>query len=365
MKKIVIAPDSFKGTLSSSRVCEIISEEMRKKYPDAAITEIPVADGGEGTAEALLYALGGEKIACTVRSPLGRDIEAYFVILPDKTAVIEMALASGLTVEDKNDALRASSYGTGQLIKAALSYGAEKLVIGIGGSATTDGGTGCLAALGAVFYDRYGKELYPCGENLHLINKFDLSRFDKRPQEAQITVLCDVTNPLYGENGAAYIYAPQKGANADEVDLLDRGLRNLAYVCKDCFGKDYALCEGAGAAGGMGFALMLFCGATMKKGAQTVLDICNFEKETEDADLIITGEGRMDFQSLMGKVPFTVAQRSKGKKVVVFAGLNELSCNEYRGAGISKVVETNPDRLPFAEVSLMAEEMLREAVRKT
>lgn len=362
MKKVVIAPDSFKGTLSSGRVCEIIARGIKNRYPDVSIRQIPVADGGEGTAEAFLHALGGERIPCTVKSPLGRDIEAYFVMLPDKTAVIEMALASGLTIEQKNNALTASTYGTGQLIKKALSCGAERLVIGIGGSATTDAGTGCLAALGAVFYDQKGEAVYPSGENLCRISKIDLTALSEEAAQSEITVLCDVTNPLYGENGAAYIYAPQKGATKEEVALLDRGLEHFAKICKEHFGKDYAFNEGAGAAGGMGFALTLFLNATLKKGAQAVLDICDFEREAEDADLIITGEGKMDSQSLMGKVPFTVAQRSKGKRVIAFAGVNELDKNEYRKAGISAVIETNPERLPFDRVKALAEEMLLSAV---
>ena len=176
MKKVVLAPDSFKGSLFSREVCDIVSSAILSNYPDAQIKCIPVADGGEGTAEAFLYAIGGEKVYCRVKSPLGRDIEAYYVMLEDKTAVIESALASGLTVEDKNDPLLASSYGTGQLMKLALDGGAERIFIGIGGSAMTDGGTGCLGALGAKFYDDKGKELYPCGKNLEAINKTDLEK---------------------------------------------------------------------------------------------------------------------------------------------------------------------------------------------
>lgn len=363
MKKIVIAPDSFKGTLSSLEVCEIISREIEKICPDVSFVKIPVADGGEGTAEAFLYAVGGEKISCTVTTPLGIEREAYFVMLPDKTAVIETALASGITLERENNALKASSYGTGQLIKAAVSHGARKLLIGIGGSATTDAGTGFLSALGAVFYDNEDRAVYPCGENLSAIDKIDLSGFDKRLKEIDITVLCDVKNPLYGEKGAAFVYAPQKGASPEEVALLDRGLEHFARVCNDHFGKDYSCLEGAGAAGGMGFAFTLFLNARLSEGASAVLDVCGFDKEVQDADLIITGEGRMDSQSLMGKVPFTVAERSGGKQVIAFTGINELSEEDYTRGGISRVFQTNPERIPFDEVAARAEEMLGEAVR--
>lgn len=364
MKKVVIAPDSFKGTLSSLEVCSIASSAILKNYPDTKIKCIPVADGGEGTAEAFLYALGGEKVYCRVKSPLGRDIEAYYVMLEDKTAVIESALASGLTVEDKNDPLLASSYGTGQLLKLALDGGAERIFIGIGGSAMTDGGTGCLGALGAKFYDDKGRELYPCGKNLEAINKTDLDNFDKRILKKQIIVLCDVKNPLYGKNGAAYIFAPQKGADENEVKLLDRGLENFANICKELSGKDYSSYEGAGAAGGLGFALLAFMGAELKSGIDLVLDFCGFEKEAENADLIITGEGRLDGQSLMGKVPYGVALRAKGRKILALVGVCEASLKQCADMGIDEVIETNPLHLPFEEIKHCAKDMLCAAAEK-
>ena len=212
MKKIVIAPDSFKGTLSSVEVCSIISEVIGKNYPDAKIKIFPVADGGEGTLEALSQSLKGKKIHLEVKSPLGRKIDAYYFLTNDNTAVIETALASGITIEVQNNALKASSYGTGQLIRSALENGAEKLIIGIGGSAMTDGGTGCLSALGARFYNSDGNPIEGCGENLERIKSIDLSDFDRRLHDCDITVLCDVKNPLYGKNGAAYIFAPRATA---------------------------------------------------------------------------------------------------------------------------------------------------------
>ena len=364
MEKVVIAPDSFKGSLSSYEVCSIISTVIKKNYPDAVIKEIPVADGGECTADAFLYASGGEKIHCKVKGPLGRDIEAYYVILPDNTAVIESALASGLTIEKENDALLASSCGTGQLIKAALDKGAERLFVGIGGSAMTDGGTGCLAALGAKFYDAQGKELYPCGKSLEAIKKIDLEEFDKRISEKEITVLCDVKNPLYGKNGAAYIFAPQKGANENDVAILDEGLENFADVAADFLGKDYSFYEGAGAAGGLGFALVAFVKAELKRGIDTVLDYCGFEKAVKDASLVITGEGKLDGQSLMGKVPFGVASRAKGKRIVAVVGISEVTDRECAVMGIDEVVEANYLHLPFEEIKDNAKEMLYVAAEK-
>ena len=364
MKKIVIAPDSFKGTLSSLQVCEIVSEVIKKNYPDTEVKSIPVADGGEGTAEALLQSLGGRKVFTVVKSPLSRDIKAYYLDVDGKTAVIETALASGLTIEKENDALLASSFGTGQLIKKALDEGAKKLVIGIGGSAMTDAGTGCLAALGVRFFDGQGEEVYPCGKNLYLIEKIDISHFDKRVYDCQITVLCDVKNPLYGKNGAAYIFAPQKGATKTDVELLDKGLEGFARRCAELLGEDFSFFEGAGAAGGLGFALKAFMKAEMKSGIDTVLDLCGFEKEAEKADLIITGEGKLDSHSLMGKVPFGVASRCKGKRVVALVGVSEATDKELELSGISEVIESNSEHLPFEEIKHRAKAMLYDAAEK-
>lgn len=364
MKKVVIAPDSFKGSLSASQVCSIISRGLKENFPDTEIVCLPVADGGEGTAEALLTAKGGKKISCKVKSPLGRDIDAYYVLTDSKTAVVESALASGLNLDGEKDVLCASSYGTGQLICEALSSGAEKIIVGIGGSAMTDGGTGCLAALGAEFYDSEGNVLEPCGKSLEKIKKADLSRFDKRIYEKEIILLCDVKNPLYGKEGAAYIFAPQKGATENDVLLLDRGLENFAAVSKELLGKDFSFCEGAGAAGGLGFAMLAFMKAEMHSGIDFVLDYCSFEKESENADLIITGEGRLDSQSLMGKVPYGVASRCKGKRVVALVGINEASEAECASMGINEVYESNFMHLPFDEIKNRAEEMLYAAAKR-
>lgn len=364
MKKVVIAPDSFKGTLSSLQVCEIVSELIKKNYPDAEVKSIPVADGGEGTAEALVQSLGGRKVFSVVKSPLSRNIEAYYLDVDGETAVIETALASGLTIEKENDALLASCFGTGQLIKNALDNGAKKLVIGIGGSAMTDAGTGCLSALGARFYDSQGEEVYPCGKNLRQIKKIDLSGFDKRIYGCEITVLCDVKNHLHGKNGAAYIFAAQKGASQEDIELLDKGLENFARVSKALLGEDFSCFEGAGAAGGLGFALKAFMKAEMKSGIDAVLDLCGFEKETENADLIITGEGRLDSQSLMGKVPFGVASRCKGKRVVALVGISEVTDEELEFSGISDVIESNPEHLPFEKIKHCAKAMLYDAAEK-
>ncbi len=364
MKRVVIAPDSFKGTLSSIDVCRIVSAELRGRYAEIEITEIPVADGGEGTVEAFLYALGGEKIYCTVKSPLGGEIRAYYGILPDGTAVIEMAQASGISIEKENNALLASTFGTGELILNALDRGCRKILIGIGGSATTDGGVGCVSALGGKFLNEANVSIALCGKGLTDLHKIDLTGLDKRVHECEITVLCDVKNPLYGKNGAAYVYAPQKGADESAVRILDDGLSKLAAVTEKALGEDYSSFEGAGAAGGLGFGLVAFCGAKLMPGIECVLSAADFTAKAEKADLIITGEGRMDSQSLMGKVPFGVAQKSAGKKVVAIVGVSDIDSVFASEKGIASIIETNPLHLPFDEIKHKAEQMLREATEK-
>ncbi len=365
MKKVVIAPDSFKGTLSSAEVCGIVKDVLIKKYGEVEVIEIPIADGGEGMTDSFLYAFpGSEKVYMKAQSPLGREIDVYYGIISGDTAVIEMAAASGITIEEKNDALKASTYGTGEMIKRALDSGIRKFVIGIGGSATTDGGIGCTAALGGSFLDKEGVSVELCGEGLADIESIDLSGLDKRLKESEITVLCDVKNPLYGKNGAAYIFGPQKGADPKTVEFLDAGLFNLAQKSQEYLKKDFSQYEGAGAAGGLGFALVAFLGAELKRGIEAILDITHFEEKTVGADLVITGEGKMDEQSLMGKVPFGIASRSKGKKTIAIVGLNMADMEKVISAGISDVIETNPLHLPFEEIRANAKEDLMKAAEK-
>ena len=363
MKRVIIAPDSFKGTLSALEVCETVGNEIKKKYPDTKIIPIPVADGGEGTVEAFLCAMGGEKLCCRAHSPLGREIECFYALLADGTAVIEMAAASGITLEREKNALKSSSYGTGEIILDALERGVRRFIIGIGGSATTDGGTGMLCALGARLYNKKGEELYPGGESLIHIEKIDVSALDRRLAECEITVLCDVKNSLYGENGAAYVFSPQKGADEKAVRLLDEGLRNFARVSEALLGKNYAFCEGAGAAGGLGFGLVAYLHAKLVRGTEFILDVTDFRKKAGQADLIITGEGAMDDQSLMGKVPFTVAKESGGTRVVAVVGICKTDRALAAEKGIAEIIETNPRHLPFEEIRLCAKQMLIEACK--
>lgn len=364
MKNIIIAPDSFKGTLSSPEVCSIISRTLKEKYPDCITTLIPVADGGEGTSDAYLKIFGGRKVHLSAKSPLGRDTDVWYALLPDGTSVIETAAASGITVEKENNALLASTYGTGQMILHALKNGAKKLILGLGGSATTDGGTGLLSALGAKFLDKNGNDVKAGGKYLSDIHNIDLSGIAKEIYKAEITVLCDVKNPLYGTNGAAYVYAPQKGASEDDVKLLDEGLRNFARVSKAVLGKDFSFYEGAGAAGGSGFALVAFFNGRLKRGIDTLLDAAAFEEKAKNADLIITGEGKMDEQSFMGKVPFGVASRSGKTKVIAVVGIFEGDREKAREKGIWEIYETNFLHKPFEKIKHSAKDDLINTVKK-
>ncbi len=364
MKKVIVACDSFKGTMSSVRVFEIIGDVLTKKYRDIEVLGIPMADGGEGTVEAFLCALGGKLKYTAVKSPLMRDIESFYGVLPDGTAVIELAAASGITIEKEPDTLNSSTYGTGQLILAAIESGAKKVILGIGGSATTDGGMGCAAALGVKFLDRNGKEVPLSGKGLSMVEEIDLSGIPQKVKDAEITVLCDVENPLYGKNGAAYVYSPQKGADEETVKFLDKGLRNLAEKTAKSIGKNYSAEKGAGAAGGMGFGMMSFLNAKLIPGSECILSMTDFERKAKEADLVITGEGKMDLQSIMGKVPFAVAGKSGGTKVIALVGVNEADMVDVRKNGISEVYETNSLHLPFAEIKDKAEEMLRETAEK-
>lgn len=364
MKKVIVASDSFKGTLSSVRVYEIIRDVLMKKYPDTEVTGIPMADGGEGTVDAFLCAMGGEKKYVTVKSPLMRDIESFYGVLSDGTAIIELAAASGITLEKEPDAVNASTFGTGQLIMNAIENGAKRVILGIGGSATTDGGIGCAAALGAKFSNKNGTGVFLSGKGLSSIEEIDLSGIPQKVKETEFTVLCDVENPLYGENGAAFVYSPQKGADQETVKFLDNGLRNLASKTLEALGTDFSKVKGAGAAGGIGFGMISFFGAKLISGSECILKITDFRRKAEEADLVITGEGKMDFQSIMGKVPFAVASESKKTKVIAVVGINEADEKDIMKNGISEIYETNSLHLPFNEIKDKAEEMLRKTAEK-
>lgn len=356
--RVLVAPDSFKGSLSSLEVCSIVKSALESALSGCEVDCIPVADGGEGTADSFMFACGADLSEAEATAPDFKKVRARYAVMGD-IAVVETAQASGLPlVKGKNDPLLATSYGSGELILAALNKGCRRIILGIGGSATNDGGIGCLSALGVRFLDGKGIEVEPNGLGMSKVKSIDISGMDSRVKDCEFTVLCDVENPLYGENGAAYIYAPQKGADADKVLFLDNALRNYELAVKKCLGVDFANDKGSGAAGGMGYGFRAFLGATLKSGAKTVLDICGFDERAARADVIITGEGRFDSQSLMGKVPSEVVGRAGGKPVIVLCGMSLLDSAE----GVAAIVETNPLHLPFEQVLAFCKESLYTAV---
>ncbi|MGI6224849.1 MAG: glycerate kinase [Peptococcales bacterium] len=322
MKKIIIAPDSFKGSMSAKEVCEAAERGVKSVLEDVEIIKIPMADGGEGTVETLVDATDGKLIKINVLNPLGHEFETYFGILGDgRTAVIEMALASGLTLvpREHRNPLLTTTYGTGQLIKAALDHGCREFIIGIGGSATNDGGVGMAQALGVQFLDKDGKEIGFGGVNLSKLERIELGGLDSRIKESIFKVACDVDNPLCGPKGASYVFGPQKGATSEMIQLLDSNLLHFAKVIHRDVGVSVQNEPGAGAAGGLGAGLMAFCQARLQRGIDLIIEATKLEGQIKGADLVITGEGQMDFQTAHGKTPYGVAQIAKKYDIPVIA----------------------------------------------
>ena len=304
--RVIIAPDSYKGSVSALEVARAMQRGVQTVFPHAEIQLVPIADGGEGTVEAMVASTGGTVVKKSVQGPLGTSVEAYYGLLGDKvTAVIEMAAASGLPLVPKaqRDPRGTTTYGTGELIKAALDAGAKRLVIGIGGSATNDGGAGMLQALGVRFLDAAGQELPPGGAALAKLASIDMSGLDARLAQTDILVACDVDNPLCGPRGASAVYGPQKGATPAIVQELDAALVRYARVAQEVTGKDAAEIAGAGAAGGLGAGFLFFTEGRLCPGVDVVLETANFEEMVKQADLVLTGEGCTDYQTAYGKAP--------------------------------------------------------------
>lgn len=343
-KRIVIASDSFKGSASSKEVGTYISEGIHSLYPDYETKVFSIADGGEGTVDAILDVNQGEKVTVSVRGPLDSLVDASYAIIDDgRTAVLEMAAASGITLVDSGslDIMKASTYGTGQMIKSALEHGVERIYIGIGGSATNDGGMGMAAALGVKFFDVQGKELTANGENLSKVASLDASATEGCFDSVELIILSDVTNPLCGSNGATAIYGPQKGASEDLIKVLDEGLANFAQVIKKTLHKDIKDVPGAGAAGGLGAGLMAFLNGQSQRGIDKILQMIHIEEDIKRADLVITGEGRMDGQSINGKAPIGIAAIAKkyGVPTVAIVGSRSLELDEVYHQGIAGVFD--------------------------
>ena len=323
--KVVVAIDSLKGSLSSIEAGMAIRDGILAAKPDAEVIVKPLADGGEGTTDALIEGMNGKRIDLTVTGPMHSPVDAYYGYLADShTAVMEMASAAGITLvpaEEKNPLL-ATSYGVGEMINDALQKGCRNFIIGIGGSATNDGGIGMLKALGVRFLDENGEDVGEGGQALAKVKQIDISGLNPLLKECQIQVACDVNNPLCGENGSTYVYGPQKGVTEDMKKPLDEDMAHFAMVTSETLGNDYHDTPGAGAAGGLGFAFLSYIGATLTPGIELILDAVRLEQELPNADIVVTGEGCLDFQTAMGKAPVGVARLAKKyhAKVIAFAG---------------------------------------------
>lgn len=350
MEKFILVPDSFKGTLSASEVCQVMKARLLHFFPEAEVCSIPVADGGEGTTEAFLTAMGGKLLRLPVSGPFGEIVEGFYGIFPDeKTAVIEMAACAGLPMAmGRQDPSRTTTYGVGQLMQDAVKRGCRKLILGLGGSCTNDGGAGAAAAAGARFFRKDGSVFVPMGGTLEEVEGVDLTGLRKTFSKVEITVMCDVDSPLYGPKGAACVFAPQKGAGPDMVRQLDHALKSFAQKV----GGD-PCSPGAGAAGGMGFGMASFFGAALKSGIDTVLDTVGFQELLKGASLVFTGEGRLDSQSLCGKVLSGVGERAKAAGVPVVALVGEIG-EGFEAAykkGISAVFSINRAPRSLAEAA--------------
>ncbi|HIE27170.1 TPA: glycerate kinase [Candidatus Poribacteria bacterium] len=367
--KIVIAPDSFKGSLTALQVSEAIEQGFKRIFPDAQMEKVPMADGGEGTVQSLVDATGGQLLTETVTDPLGGKIDATYGILGDGvTAVIEMAAASGLPLVPlgKRNPMLTTTYGTGELIKAALERSCRKFIIGIGGSATTDGGAGVAQALGAKLLDADGKDIPFGGIGLSKLAKIDMSTMDKRIAETETVVACDVDNPLTGPRGAAYVYSPQKGATPEQVELLDKYLGHFADIVKRDLSKDVKETSGAGAAGGLGAGLMAFLNAELKLGIDIVIEASNLRKRMQGADLVITGEGQLDEQTAYGKTPTGVSKIAKqtGIPVLAIAGGIAPGAETSYQEGIDAMMSIAPGPISLQEAIERAAELIAETAER-
>ena len=359
--KFLFASDSFKGTLSSGQTIELLTRAAKEVFGEVECAGVAVADGGEGTTDAVIAAENGEKIHVSVHGPLMEEVTAYYGSFGGNKAVIEMAAASGLPMvpEEKRNPLNTTSCGTGELIRDALDRGFRDISIAIGGSATNDGGMGCVSALGVKFYDSEGNLLEGFGRDLERIAKIDVSGLDSRVKDTKITVMCDVTNPLCGKDGATYTFGAQKGGTPEILGRLEEGMQNYRRLIIEQFGIDPDQIQGGGAAGGLGTALKIFLGGETKRGIDTVLDLINFDSRLEGVDLVVTGEGRTDWQSCFGKAMQGVGVRAKAKGVtaVGLSGCLGKDAAHIFDYGIASLMTTVDGPMPLKEALDRAEEL--------
>ena len=362
MAKYVLIPDSFKGTLSSADICRIASEEILRLEPEAEICAIPVADGGEGTVDAFLAAVGGTRAEVPCTGPCGQEVMGFYGLLPDGTAVVEMAAAAGLPLAGAcRDPEKTTTYGVGQLMAHALSRGAKRLVLGLGGSATNDGGCGAAAALGAEFLDEEGRAFVPTGGTLTQIAHIRMKGLRETLAGAEVTVMCDIDNPLCGPAGAAAVFGPQKGADAAMVARMDAGLRHLAETLEKDVGMEVLTLAGGGSAGGFGAGAAAFFGGQLRMGIDVVLDLTDFDRKCRGASLVITGEGHLDSQSLRGKTVVGVARRARalGVPAAALVGGCETALDAVYAEGVSGVFPIHPALCTWPQAAARTEEDLR------
>lgn len=357
LNRFIVIPDSFKGTMTSSEICSIMENVILKHYPKAEVLSIPVADGGEGSVDAFLKAMGGEKIYVPVQGPYGEEIQGFYGLLPDQTAVVEMAAAAGLPlVGDNKHAEKTTTYGVGQLMVAAAQAGCKRLIVGLGGSSTNEGGCGAAAAAGVKFYNAAGENFIPVGETLKDIVRIDTSNLHPALKNLPIITMCDIDNPLCGPHGASAVFGPQKGADEKCVAMLDAGLLHLAQTVSRDLGKEILHLPGSGAAGGMGGGMVAFFNSGLQMGIETVLNAVNFDELLKNTALVISGEGKIDQQSLRGKVVIGVARRTKKAGVPLLAVVGDIG-DDIEAAyaeGVTGIFSINRVAVPYKDAKLRA-----------
>lgn len=371
IKTFVLAPDSFKESMTAEQACMAMQRGIQQVFPQAQCIHVPMADGGEGTVDALIHALSGEKFHCSVQGPLPHQtIQTYFGLVDNgQTAIMEMAKANGIDLLEKSqrNPLFTSTFGTGQMIRHALDLGVKKIIIGLGGSVTNDAGSGMAQALGVRFLDDFGNEVQMCGGVLNQISKIDISNLDSRLKDVDLLIASDVNNPLYGENGASYVFAPQKGATPEMVKQLDANLLHFSNIVESVLSVDVRNVAGAGAAGGLGFGLMVFANAKIQSGASLVIEQTGLAEKIAEADYVFTGEGSIDFQTKFGKTPWAVAQVAKrlNKPVYTFAGRVGDDIEPLFGEGFTQIISINEPNCDLEIALRNAEKNLEKAVRST
>ena len=367
-KTFILAPDSFKESMTAEQACQAMQRGIQKVFADAHFIHVPMADGGEGTVDALVSCLNGQMIDCEVTGPLStQKVKTYFGLIEEgQTAVIEMAKANGIHLLEpsQRNPLLTTTYGTGELIKAALDLGVSKIIMGLGGSVTNDAGAGMAQALGTKFLDAHGIEVAGGGGQLDEIRTIDISGLDARLNQVEIVIASDVNNPLTGINGASHVFGPQKGATAEMVQQLDQNLVHFAELISKQLNIDVKEIAGAGAAGGLGFGLMVFAGAGIRSGVELVIEQTQLAEKIAQADYVFTGEGGIDFQTKLGKTPYGVAQVAKrlNKPVIAFAGVVGDGIDELYALGFTQIIGINPSGFTLEDAMQNAERYLEDAV---